>query len=84
MKNNSLLTIFSILVFAGIFFYCLYKVITALKRGYITYAGNSSNLYKARRYSRKEQPFLFWAGIFAFSLPVLIMLGLLLAFADWI
>lgn len=72
--------LFSSLAFAGIFIFCLFKIIIALKRGYISYSGNRVSMATNRRYSRKDQPILFWAGIAAFSLPAIALLILALAF----
>jgi hypothetical protein len=72
--------LFSSLAFAGVFIFCLFKIILALKRGYISYSGNRVAMSTSQRYSRKDQPFLFWAGIAAFSLPAIALLVLALAF----
>jgi hypothetical protein len=72
--------IFSSLVFAIIFFYCILKIILALKRGYINYSGNRPSMTTSQRYSRKNQPFMFWIGIIAFSIPAIALFVLALAF----
>ena len=84
LKTSIPLTIISGIVFAIIFLYCLLKIVSAVKKGTISYGGNSTSTSTIKKYSRKDQPFMFWAGIFAFSIPVIALAIIALAFTGLI
>lgn len=78
--NTDTKYILSILVLLAIVLYCLIVVINALRRGYIRYSGNRPSM-RSYLYTRKDQPFGFWAGVVAFSFPILLLLiGLIVGF----
>jgi hypothetical protein len=81
LKINTWSAIISSFVFAIIFFFCLFKIIFAFKNGYITFSGVRMVTSPDRRYSRKDQPFMFWAGVVAFSIPVISIVAVVLGFA---
>ncbi len=74
-------TILACLVLASVFFFCLFKVIIALKKGYISFGGNRPP-FESKRYYKNEDNLMFWLGVIVFSIPVIIFLFLGLALAN--
>ena len=74
-------TILACLVLAAVFFFCLFKVIIAFKKGYISYGGNRPP-FESKKYYKEEDNFMYWLGVILFSIPLIIFLFIGLALAN--